>query len=359
MFGKGLCVSACIIMRDEAANIAGCLQSLQGNVDEIIVVDTGSQDDSVEIARRFTNQIFFYEWDNDFSKAKNFALSQASGDWIIFLDADEYFVAETGRNLRAIAMDCDSKFDALQIYRQNIDRDKQDMLMDASYVLRFFRHAPMLRYAERIHESVQFLDGRPVRSANVNKEALLLYHTGYSTEIVRKKCARNLAVLQAEIEENPDKKLRFRYLSDSYYGLQDYEQAAKYARMEIDLHEPPEIQPSRPYHTLYDSLRELGAPYAERKAALELGLRDFPERPDFWAEYGAVLYSEGKLNRALKYFCKAEKLHAVYDDSCDFSLLTNSLPTMYSLMAGIYKKRGDQHHAKEYERKSRRGSSKK
>ena len=59
MFGKGLCVSACIIMRDEAANIAGCLQSLQGNVDEIIVVDTGSQDDSVEIARRFTNQIFF------------------------------------------------------------------------------------------------------------------------------------------------------------------------------------------------------------------------------------------------------------------------------------------------------------
>ena len=347
-------VSVCVIMRNEEMNIERCLRSVAGAVDEIVVVDTGSTDASVQIARRFTDQVYFYEWDHDFSRAKNFALEQATGDWIVFLDADEYFSVTSRTNIRGVILSCMNDCDILQVYCQNIDQDKDNMPRDAFYALRIFRRTASLKYTGSVHESVVPMDGKQARRMNVDKKLLLLYHTGYSSELVKKKCARNLAILQREIEANPDKPLRFRYLADCYFGLQDFQQAAAYARREIALNRPPDVEPSRPYHVLYDCLKEMGASAKEKMDALELGMQAFPERPDFWAEYGAVLYSEGKPNKALVYFRKAEKLHAKYDDSRDFCLLTRSLPMMYELMAGIYKRRGDRRHAIEYEKKCRK-----
>ncbi|SFQ02695.1 Glycosyl transferase family 2 [Caldicoprobacter faecalis] len=84
-------ISGCVIAKNEEKNIARCINSYKDIVDEVIVVDTGSSDRTAEIAQNLGAKVYHYEWQNDFAKAKNFALSLAKGDWIIFLDADEFF----------------------------------------------------------------------------------------------------------------------------------------------------------------------------------------------------------------------------------------------------------------------------
>lgn len=83
-------VSVCIIAKNEEAHIEECCKRLQHYGFEIVLVDTGSKDRTVELARRYTDRIFSFDWCDDFSAAKNYALSKASHDWILSLDCDEY-----------------------------------------------------------------------------------------------------------------------------------------------------------------------------------------------------------------------------------------------------------------------------
>ena len=94
-------LSACYIVKDAAAVLKKSLESLKDNVDEIIVVDTGSVDASIEIAQQAGAKVYSYSWQDDFAAVRNFALGKAGGDWIVFLDADEYFNPETAGNLRS------------------------------------------------------------------------------------------------------------------------------------------------------------------------------------------------------------------------------------------------------------------
>ena len=339
-------------MRDEEKNIARCLESMQGQVDEIIVVDTGSSDTSVEIARRFTTKVYDYAWQNDFAAAKNYALSKAQGDWVVFIDADEFFSSQTRSNLHEVLDFCADNWDFLQFYRANIDADRQDEPRDAEFMLRAFRRDPLLRFVGRIHEVPEFADGRQVRIVNIPMEKLLLYHTGYSTGLARKKCERNLEVLLLEQKQQPERNLLCRYLADAYFGVDDYAMAVKYAKLAIEERRPPLVEASRPYHVLLDSLRAMDAPEEQIVEALRLGMRDFPKLPDFWAEYGGVFYSRGKYHKALDYFRKAEKLQMSYHDPREFSLLTQSMPKMYELMADCYEHRGDIRRAAAYRAKS-------
>jgi len=88
LFENSPTLSACLIVRDASKYLLRCLKSIQHVVDEIIIIDTGSRDDTLEISRKFTDKIFFFEWIDDFAAARNFALSKASGDWILRIDAE-------------------------------------------------------------------------------------------------------------------------------------------------------------------------------------------------------------------------------------------------------------------------------
>ena len=81
-------ISACVITKNEEKNIEKWLECMSELADEIILIDTGSEDHTVDIAEKYNAKIYHIKWENDFSKAKNYAIEKASGDWIIFLDAD-------------------------------------------------------------------------------------------------------------------------------------------------------------------------------------------------------------------------------------------------------------------------------
>ena len=82
-------ISICMIAKNEKNYLEKCLNNIKNSVDEIIIVDTGSNDKTMEIAKKFTNKVYNFRWNNDFSEARNFSLKKAAKDWILMLDADE------------------------------------------------------------------------------------------------------------------------------------------------------------------------------------------------------------------------------------------------------------------------------
>jgi len=101
-------ISAVLIVRDEAANLRACLESVKPHVDEIVVVDTGSTDDTVAIAKSLADRVEHFEWCDDFGAARNFAWKLAKGPWVIWLDGDD--VLQGGEHLREIA----KRYDAIR-----------------------------------------------------------------------------------------------------------------------------------------------------------------------------------------------------------------------------------------------------
>ena len=95
-------LSLCMIARDEADFLEQCLQSVAGLVDEIVVVDTGSADHTVEVARQHRARVQSYPWNNDFSAARNQALNTASGEWILVLDCDEVIARQDHGEIRRL-----------------------------------------------------------------------------------------------------------------------------------------------------------------------------------------------------------------------------------------------------------------
>lgn len=94
-------LSVAMIVKDEEANLPRCLDSIKDFVDEIVIVDTGSQDKTVEIAKKYTDKIYFYQWNNDFSAARNYSLKFPTGKWVLIIDADEEASEEMKNKLRS------------------------------------------------------------------------------------------------------------------------------------------------------------------------------------------------------------------------------------------------------------------
>lgn len=106
MSGNAECkLTLCMIVKNEERYISRCLSSVQDIVDEIVIADTGSQDNTKDICKSFQARVFDFEWENDFAKARNYALQHAEGDWILMLDADEELDQETGRFLTSLLHD--------------------------------------------------------------------------------------------------------------------------------------------------------------------------------------------------------------------------------------------------------------
>jgi glycosyltransferase involved in cell wall biosynthesis len=95
-------ISACTIVKNEEKNIERWLAGVRSFADEIIIIDTGSTDNTVALAKAGRAVVKHFPWRNDFSAAKNFAIEQAHGDWIVMLDADEYFDENSQKKMRQI-----------------------------------------------------------------------------------------------------------------------------------------------------------------------------------------------------------------------------------------------------------------
>jgi glycosyltransferase involved in cell wall biosynthesis len=95
-------LSLCMIVKNEEKFLPRCMESIKGLVDEIIIVDTGSTDSTIEIAKRYNAKIYHHQWENSFSKARNYSLKYATCKWILILDADEEVGRKNAHKLKEV-----------------------------------------------------------------------------------------------------------------------------------------------------------------------------------------------------------------------------------------------------------------
>ena len=223
-------ISACYITKNEAQTLPRSLSSIAGAYDELLIVDTGSTDDTVAIAERAGARVLHFAWQDDFSAARNFALAQATGEWLIFLDADEYFTAATAAQLRQVIA-AHSTADVLLVRRNDVDAAGQ--VVGTIYVPRILRRREGLRYAGIIHEEL-YQNGNPVSNvAWLPPEELELTHTGYAGPLGEVKARRNLRLLEMAQQQSAHPEHYDSYLAETYFGLDDIPQAMQYAQRDI------------------------------------------------------------------------------------------------------------------------------
>jgi tetratricopeptide (TPR) repeat protein len=145
---KSIAVSLCAIVKNEAHRIADCLDSAKDFVDEAIVVDTGSTDDTIAIAKQCSAKVFKFDWCDDFAAARNYALSHATGNWILVLDADEKLAPEAKLSLRQILQQPECI--AANLVRQEIGAQQSPY----SLVSRLFRRRKDIKFCGYYHESI-------------------------------------------------------------------------------------------------------------------------------------------------------------------------------------------------------------
>jgi glycosyltransferase involved in cell wall biosynthesis len=195
-------VSACLIVRDEEANLIDCLNCIQALVDEVIVVDTGSTDQTRELARQAGAKVFDFEWVDDFSAARNFAVEQATGAWILWLDADDRIDATNQARLR-------------RIFEYLLAKDQAYLMAQSSPVVansgrglhvehvRLFRNHPNARWSYRLHE--QLLPALQKLQFEIVRTDVTIDHHGYADlATLQRKTERNRRILELELLERPD-----------------------------------------------------------------------------------------------------------------------------------------------------------
>lgn len=195
-------ISACIISKNEEKNIKRCLDSIVNVVDEIILVDTGSTDKTIEIANIYNCKVIQIPWNNSFSEARNISLDNAKCEWILVIDCDEE-VDENSKELLISLSHNKEDIDGFGVLINNIIGGIDSY---SSGHVRFFRNKKEYRYEGIIHEQI----GTSIKKANPNsnilKSKVTFTHYGYEidTDLESKKSNRNLNLLNLVKEEDRD-----------------------------------------------------------------------------------------------------------------------------------------------------------
>jgi tetratricopeptide (TPR) repeat protein len=200
---EGLALSLCMIVKDEEAMLGRCLEAVRPAVDEIVVVDTGSSDATVHIAESFGARVLHHPWSGDFSAARNASFDAATGDWVMYLDADEVLVADDVQRLRALTGR--TWREAFYLVETNHTGDLEDGTAITHDALRVFRNRPEYRFEGRIHEQIAhrlpaYLPER------LERTTVRVEHYGYLGAVrgAKDKVNRNLELLERQVAEGAD-----------------------------------------------------------------------------------------------------------------------------------------------------------
>lgn len=333
-------VSACVIVKNEEENILRWIGQMKKLAFQLIVVDTGSTDQTVDLVRQAGIEPYFYQWKNDFSAAKNFALSQATGEWILFLDADEYFCQQDVSALHAYMEEQDEKgIEGVFSHKIDIDTDNGNRVLGISENVRIFKNDKRIHFVNPVHEILQFEE----RSLCLGKSSPItdLYHTGYSRHVVEGKARRNLALLEENIREKGETSWHWPYLADCYYELRDYEKVIFYAKKALPVETSDEARILL-HQRLIESVILFQQP-VDADAVLKLfdaAIAEYPLWPLFFWKKAEVLY-------VLESFAEAETvllqaLHAqnIQKNNHEIGDLKNQEYVLYELLGKVYKVQG-------------------
>ncbi len=219
-----------MIVKNEEKYLHDCLRSVNDIADEIVLVDTGSSDNTINIAKEFNARIYNYPWCDDFSAARNFALGKSTGDWILYLDADERLSGKSVFELKNII-----KRNEPSGYRCIVNSvDEMNGRPNFMRYTRLFRNSPDIKFIGKIHEQIDdslLKNGFKILDTNVE-----IIHIGYNvaTNDLKNKAVRNLKILQDEFNENNSSYNAYQ-LANTYTTLEDYDEANRYYKLSVSI----------------------------------------------------------------------------------------------------------------------------
>jgi tetratricopeptide (TPR) repeat protein len=186
-------LSFCAIVKNEAHNLGRCLASVKPYVDELIVVDTGSTDDTVAIAQRYGAKVSHFEWCNDFAEARNFAIAHASCEWILTLDADEELVVQSQNWIAQLHNGATKHIKGFEIELRSSTASETQM-----QALRLFQNCAEMQYCGKYHEQLiysgQALQANP--SIIQPLQGIEIIHYGYAEDVIFEKSIQRLPMLE-------------------------------------------------------------------------------------------------------------------------------------------------------------------
>lgn len=257
-------LSLCMIVKDEAANLSRCLNSVRGWVDEMVIVDTGSTDNTIAIAQSYGAHVHSYNWHHDFAAARNFGLQYVTADWVLVLDADEVLVQDTIPQLQASLQQ--ETLLAVTLLRHEVGAKQSPY----SLLSRLFRHHSQIRFQRSYHEliddSVLAIQAQEPHWQVGHCPEVAIEHFGYQVDVIatRHKHQRAAQIMAAALEENPNDAYLCSKLGALYVDMGQIEQGIQLLHQGLDLHP---LEPSIRYELHY----HLGHTYGQtHQSALAL-----------------------------------------------------------------------------------------
>ncbi|MCH9055820.1 glycosyltransferase [Synechococcus sp. PCC 6716] len=321
-----------MIVKNEAHQLRRCLTAVQPWVDEIILVDTGSEDDTVAIAREFTPHVYAVEWQQDFAAARNYSLQWATGEWIFYIDADEELIV-TDSHWRSQLLD--QGIDCFSVLRQ--EAGTHHNWSDFANV-RFARRQPRLRFVGALHEQFNTSQGK----VGTLKGIHLLHHNQQTQEQFLKKIRdRNIPILEQMVERGDRRLMNLVCLGDHYAACGRTEQSRDWYHQALDAIAEDIEQQRLPQETTW--LRHLlfwatytafeAKDYDTAQYYASYGLRYFNAYPPLLYAAGLIVFELGLPRGALPYFHRCLDLFSsgTYDRSEPFDRQWMTTQPAYSL----------------------------
>lgn len=319
-------VSLCMIVKDEAANVERCLNSVKGLVSEMLVVDTGSQDETVEICRQLGADVLFFPWCGDFAAARNYGLERAKGDWILWMDADEVLCIGDVEKALEYLQDASCPLlsvDMIHYYGAEPHSAARSYHMRTT---RLIRNHLGLRFRGMIHEQLTLPQGK-INWKEDSIPDIQIKHFGYMNEVVcaRQKNERNLSLLvtQWNITQEP---WTAYHIASEYYRGQKCDSAYGWINQCLSGFLSRGIKPPALAYKLKYELLLISSPDDHTLCGLELALKLYPDYVDLHYYRGLLLFSLNRFSESIECFIQCIEL----GEDCSHYLSLHGVGSFYA-----------------------------
>jgi cytochrome P450/predicted O-linked N-acetylglucosamine transferase (SPINDLY family) len=288
-------ISLCMIVKNEESNLTACLNSAAHLVDEIVVVDTGSTDNTKAVATSMGARVVDFTWSEDFAAARNESLRHARGKWIFYLDADERIDPDNQQRLRDLFAGLEDENTAYTMRQLSPAKTRTGLAFLVGMV-RLFRNNPRLRWQYRIHE--QILPALMRCGTEIRQTEITIEHLGYQdADRLISKLERNLHLSRLEYAEHPDDPFILFNLGFVYLELEQAGEALPLLRRSLELAQPSDPFVRMLFAVLARSQDRLGQK-VEALATLRTGRAHFPDDPELLFLEGVLLGEGGNFAQA-------------------------------------------------------------
>ncbi len=358
-FRKKTTISACMIVKDEEEMLPGCLDSIRDWVDEIIVVDTGSTDRTVEIAASYGAKIYHQPWEANFSKHRNYSIEQATGEWVFIIDADERVYEEDVPQIVRLLNSGEHPFISVNVINVYGKNEEQTTFLPSE---RFFKRELNLRYKGIVHNQLDVpSDLRAARTGVRMKH----YGYGLTPDKMKKKLARSKQLLEKQLSENPDNAFaRFNLAQllragDGSFPVENAPEIIKHATRAVELTDPSRNRERHIHVMALDQLAWTSFYTKDLKRAEEYSQRALAIKPGYLDPLllmGHIRAQQQDYDAALVCYQDYIEAQAAYDPAreMDNIILMNvdARANVFYGMAMIYRVKGDEEKAREYYHKT-------